>query len=436
MSQFEETVYTYTPHSSSLSLLPSSFLQPRAGTLREYLLHPQTGNGMLSFLLGRRMYDGASLSVDDLAHAMAIMGLAPRVPRVPRSGEEEGEEGEEKTTKTKTKTKTKPKTKMGAASAQPRSVRREGPRWVVGLLERYSETVGMFAAAAPVHFAHPPVIQKKRVTLHKPPLGEAAASFPGGIPGLRAAFRAANELDYTLYEAAVTAFEARVAATAATATATGTTAGAAEVVGDRYDYLLKYRRKQSIARPFAPDAGFKEAWAAIAQVVKACDAAAEVALANTCLSSIHSSTHSSIHSDDGQVGQAGQAGQVGRRRDKAGRGGALVLAEAWARYGREHLRSLPPIHATACIARGTKEGTEAGAVLGEDPGAATRGDRIDTVREGIRAAAVGAADVDVVVVGAVDLVDVVVDPDDPLKAVEEIVKRLCARARCGASLSS
>ena len=419
--------------------LPSSFLQPRAGTLREYLLHPQTGNGMLSFLLGRRMYDGASLSVDDLAHAMAIMGLAPRVPRVPRSGEEEGEEEEEKTTKTKTKTKTKPKTKpktkMGAASAQPRSVRREGPRWVVGLLERYSETVGMFAAAAPVHFAHPPVIQKKRVTLHKPPLGEAAASFPGGIPGLRAAFRAANELDYTLYEAAVTAFEARVAATAATATATGTTAGAAEVVGDRYDYLLKYRRKQSIARPFAPDAGFKEAWAAIAEVVKACDAAAEVALANTCLSSIHSSTHSSIHSDDGQAGQAGQAGQVGRR-DKAGRGGALILAEAWARYGREHLRSLPPIHATACIARGTKEGTEAGADSGEDPGAATRGDRIDTVREGIRAAAVGAADVDVVVVGAADLVDVVVDPDDPLKAVEEIVKRLCARARCGASLSS
>jgi hypothetical protein len=413
---------------------------------------------MLSFLLGRRMYDGASLSVDDLAHAMAIMGLAPRVPHMPRvslvprseeeEGEEEEEEEEEKTTKAKTKTKTKPKTMMGAASEQPQSVRREGPRWVVGLLERYSETVGMFAAAAPLHFAHPPVIQKKRVTLHKPPLGEAAASFPGGIPGLRAAFRAANELDYTLYEAAVMAFEARAAATAATATATatGTTAGAAEVVGDRYDYLLKYRRKQSIARPFAPDAGFKEAWAAIAEVVKACDAAAEVALAN----SIHRSVHRNNNSE-GQEGQEGQVGQAGRR-DKAGRGGALVLAEAWARYGREHLRSLPPIQATPCIAGGTEEGadegieegteeetveeTEARAVLGKDLGAAARVDRIDTVREGTKAAAVGSADVDVVVVGAVDLVDVVVDPDDPLKAVEEIVKRLCARARCGAPLSS
>ena len=31
--------------------------------------------------------------------------------------------------------------------------------------------------------------------------------------------------------------------------------GCFAVGGDRYDYLLKYRKKNSIARPFAPDDG-------------------------------------------------------------------------------------------------------------------------------------------------------------------------------------
>ena len=49
------------------------------------------------------------------------------------------------------------------------------------------------------------------------------------------------------------------------------------VDGDRYDYLLKYRKKNSIARPFAPDDG--KGLEPIAEIVAACDAAAEAALA-------------------------------------------------------------------------------------------------------------------------------------------------------------
>ena len=51
---------------------------------------------------------------------------------------------------------------------------------------------------------------KKRVTLHKPPLIDAAAGYPGGEDALRADFRHANALDYELYEAAVGQFDAEV----------------------------------------------------------------------------------------------------------------------------------------------------------------------------------------------------------------------------------
>ena len=53
---------------------------------------------------------------------------------------------------------------------------------------------------------------KKRVTLHKPPLADAAAGYPGGEAALRADFRRANALDYELYEAAVRRFSADVKA--------------------------------------------------------------------------------------------------------------------------------------------------------------------------------------------------------------------------------
>jgi len=160
--------------------------------------------------------------------------------------------------------------------------------------------------------------EKKRVTLHKPPLADAAKGFPGGEAELRAAFRRANELDYELYEAAVRTFDAELRNTTAAVRGQGEVAavGAAvdsncvptsssaggdggdgdggggdggessaadgrqpqnttpsssssssseqqrqqpqaaagvSVVGDRYDYLLKYRKKHSIAQPFSPD---------------------------------------------------------------------------------------------------------------------------------------------------------------------------------------
>ena len=160
--------------------------------------------------------------------------------------------------------------------------------------------------------------EKKRVTLHKPPLADAAKGFPGGEAELRAAFRRANELDYELYEAAVRTFDAELRHATAAVRGQGETAtvGAAvdsncvptsgsaggdggdgdggggdggessaaggrqpqnttpassssssseqqrqqpqaaagvSVVGDRYDYLLKYRKKHSIAQPFSPD---------------------------------------------------------------------------------------------------------------------------------------------------------------------------------------
>ena len=186
-------------------------LEPRATSLREYLLHPQTANPMLCFLLGRKMYEGAGLGEPDLEHAMAVMGLA-----------DPGEGGVE-----------------------------QGPEWVVGLLEHYPETVSLFAAACPEHFPEPEAVHKKRVTLHKPPLEEAAAGFPGGEEALRAAFREANALDCALYEAAARRFAER----RAERERAGGQAAAVEVLGDRYDYLLKYRKKQSIARPFAPDDG-------------------------------------------------------------------------------------------------------------------------------------------------------------------------------------
>ena len=51
---------------------------------------------------------------------------------------------------------------------------------------------------------------RKRVTLHKPPLIDAAAGYPGGEDALRTDFRHANALDYELYEAALNHFDAEV----------------------------------------------------------------------------------------------------------------------------------------------------------------------------------------------------------------------------------
>jgi len=192
--------------------------------------------------------------------------------------------------------------------------------------------------------------EKKRVTLHKPPLADAAKGFPGGEAELRAAFRRANELDYELYEAAVRTFDAELRNTTAAVRGQGEVAavGAAvdsncvptsssaggdggdgdggggdggessaaggrqpqnttpsssssssseqqrqqpqaaagvSVVGDRYDYLLKYRKKHSIAQPFSPD-GDRYVCAClllVAQRALACVRACVLVCAHVCV---------------------------------------------------------------------------------------------------------------------------------------------------------
>ena len=131
--------------------------------------------------------------------------------------------------------------------------------------------------------------------------------------------------------------EPRTAAAAAAAAIAGT----AEIVGDRYDYLLKYlfhhyfesimlptiiidcheradvdsgtgwnryRKRHSIAQPFSPDGWNASQWDAIADVVASCDAAAEAAL------------------------QRADCGFVGRE-------AALLFASAWARHALQYVQS-------------------------------------------------------------------------------------------------
>ncbi len=90
---------------------------------------------MLCFLVGRKMFDGATVSSNDLNQVMEAMGLATvKNPGLEPEPEPEPEPGAD-----------------GAATSSK-------ARWVVGLLERYAETVALFSAAAPEHFAHPEVM--------------------------------------------------------------------------------------------------------------------------------------------------------------------------------------------------------------------------------------------------------------------------------------
>ena len=90
---------------------------------------------MLCFLLGRKMFDGATVSFNDLKRLMEAMGLVMvnncDLEPEPEPQREPGVDG---------------------ATASSKA------RWVVGILERYAETVALFSAAAPEHFAHPEVM--------------------------------------------------------------------------------------------------------------------------------------------------------------------------------------------------------------------------------------------------------------------------------------
>jgi hypothetical protein len=119
---------------------------------------------MLCFLLGRRMFQGESLTRGDLQHAIGVMGLlhAP--------GSRRGEGGEDGALEPEPEPQPEPEPKsQGYASGSRAEAGAEagagagedggrGGRWVVGLLERYPETVAVFSAAAPEHFAHPAVM--------------------------------------------------------------------------------------------------------------------------------------------------------------------------------------------------------------------------------------------------------------------------------------
>jgi hypothetical protein len=80
---------------------------PRPHCLLEYLRHPQSTNPMLRFLLGRPLFDYSPLPDDALERVLQVMGL------------------------------------RGGATAACDDAR-DGARWVVGLLERYGETVRLF----------------------------------------------------------------------------------------------------------------------------------------------------------------------------------------------------------------------------------------------------------------------------------------------------
>jgi hypothetical protein len=137
------------------------------------------------------------------------------------------------------------------------------------------------------HVTLPPALHRKRVTLHKPPLAEAAQQAYRHPPvrkredgrllsaaeeeenerRLRAEFRLANELDYRLYAAAQKRFaeqlrELGIEAEGGTGGVTSCEGvegdgadGATSIIGDRYDYLLKFSKRNSIAATFAPDDG-------------------------------------------------------------------------------------------------------------------------------------------------------------------------------------
>ena len=112
-------------------------------------------NAMLCFLLGREMFDGATIDSNDLNRAMKVMGLASSADAAEEdmrtSGlTEEANAGAKRSTRcTGSGLEPEPEPHAGA-----------GPkvRWVVGLLERYAETVALFSAAAPQHFVHPEVM--------------------------------------------------------------------------------------------------------------------------------------------------------------------------------------------------------------------------------------------------------------------------------------
>jgi hypothetical protein len=119
----------------------------------------------------------------------------------------------------------------------------------------------------------------------------AAAGVEGGLPALRAEFRRLNALDYALYEAACGRFEQQLLIMNEDSKSGGASSrstqkldvspksdslGGVTVVGDRYDYLLKFARRHSIAAPFTPDDGRE--LGGVEDAVAAADAAAAVAV--------------------------------------------------------------------------------------------------------------------------------------------------------------
>ena len=248
-----------------------SRLHPPPCCLLDYIRHPQTANGMLRFLLGRPMFDlglpGEELGELELRQALGVMGLLD---------DDTASAGSNPGGGCGVSAEPEPEPEQMVANDVPK-----GARWVVGLLERYEETVALFSRAAPT-IGLPNTVQKKRVTLYKPPFETAAARVPGGEVALRREFEAANWLDMRLYAAATRRFERHMQKQAPSAAAVmkfgGSNAGGQVMttVGDRYDYLLKYAKRSSIATPFAPDDG--QELAGVEEAVAAADKAAHAAL--------------------------------------------------------------------------------------------------------------------------------------------------------------
>ena len=112
-------------------------------------------NAMLCFLLGRKMFDGATIDSNDLNRAMNVMGLASSAAAAATERRTSGlaqevDAGTKRSTHC-TRSGTEPE-------PEPCAVTGPKARWIVGLLERYAETVALFAAAAPEHFVHPEVM--------------------------------------------------------------------------------------------------------------------------------------------------------------------------------------------------------------------------------------------------------------------------------------
>ena len=132
-------------------------LNPQPNSLEEYLLHRQTSNGMVGFLLGRPLFDkrNIELTQTDLRHVLRMLGLdAENSSGDPNlAGSLEGDESEQRPL-----------------------------RWVVGVLEHLTESMAAFEKAAGGSLGLPSTgvsLPRKRATLHKQSLQATAEEKPG-----------------------------------------------------------------------------------------------------------------------------------------------------------------------------------------------------------------------------------------------------------------